>query len=141
MTPADLEPVTPVGTVERSRLVVSCGDLARALAGRFVAALGAETELGLDRVEEAVLVAEAAADRCGELTPSGDLEIAVSVHERRLELRVGPLEPGAARRLLAADAARPGGGAIRRLASSVETRRLRSDAELLVVVVGEHADR
>ena len=126
------------GTLERARLVVSCGDLARALAGRFVAALGAETRLAIDRVDEAVLVAEAAADRCGEIVPDGDLELAVAVHEAHLELRIGPLEPGGAQRLLASDASGPGGGAIRRLASSVETRRSRRGEETLVLAIHAH---
>jgi hypothetical protein len=138
---ASIEPLAAPGSVERARLSVSCGPLARTLAGRFVAALGAETALPLDRVEEAYLLAEAVADRCGELTPDGALELSVAVHEDRLELRVGPLERGAAHRLLSADAGLKGGGAIRGLASTVETRPLRSDREMLVVHVSAHPQR
>lgn len=122
--------------LERAHLSVTCGPLARALAARFVAALGAETRLPIDRVEEACLVAEALADRCAELTPDGELDLTVTVLPDRLELRVGPLLAGAARRLLGADAGLPGGGAIRGLASSVETRRTRDGRETLWVVVG-----
>lgn len=125
-------------SLERARLVVTCGELARALAGRFVHALGAETELSVDRVDEARMIAEAAADRCGELAPDGDLELAVAVAEHQLELRIGPLTPGGAERLLAGDAAGPGGGAIRRLANTVETRRSRSGDEVLVLTLRAH---
>lgn len=136
-----MQPLSAPGSVERARLSVSCGPLARTLSGRFVAALGAETTLPLDRVEEACLVAEAVADRCGELTPDGELELSVAVHEDRLELRVGPLESGAAQRLLGADSGLKGGGAIRGLASAVETRPLRGDRESLVVLVAAHQQR
>lgn len=129
--------IAPPPSLERARLTVSCGPLGRALAGRFVAALGAETELPIDRVQEACLVAEAVADRCGELTPGGELELAVAVHEDRLELRVGPLVRGAALRMLRSDVEQ-GSGAIRGLATTVETRTLRSGDEVLRVVVGTH---
>lgn len=123
-------------TLERARLTVSCGDFARALSGRFVAALAAETDLPLDRLDEAVLVAEAVADRCGEITPDGELELAVAVHPDRLELRVGPLEPGAANQMLGADAERGShGGVIRGLSSTVEVRQLRSGLEALQITV------
>lgn len=122
--------------LERAHLSVTCGPLARALAARFVAALSAETQLPIDRVEEACLVAEALADRCAEITPDGELDLTVTVLPDRLELRVGPLRAGAAGRLLGTDAGQPGGGAIRGLASSVETRRGRDGRETLRVVVG-----
>lgn len=122
-------------TLERARLTVSCGDFARSLSGRFVAALAAETDLPLDRLDEAVLVAEAVADRCGEITPEGELELAVAVHADRLELRVGPLEPGAAKRMLGTDAEGSHGGVIRGLSSSVEIRQLRNGLEALNITV------
>lgn len=125
-------------SLERSRLTVQCGPLARVLAGRFVAALGAETKLAFDRVDEACRLAEAVADRCGELTPDGELQLAVAVHEDRLELSLGPLDVGQAGRVLGADAQLTGGGAIRGLATSVETRRLRSGQEILRVSVAAH---
>jgi serine/threonine-protein kinase RsbW len=126
----------PPSALERARLTVSCGGFARTLAGRFVAALAAETDLPLDRLDEAVLVAEAVADRCGELTPDGELELAVAVHSDRLELRVGPFEPGAVKRLLGADAEQTEhGGVIRGLASVVEIRRLRNGEEALHIAV------
>lgn len=133
--------VAPTGSLERSRLTVTCGDLARALVGRFVAALGADTSLPLDRVEEACLVAEALADRYGEVAPRGEFELAVIVHDQRLELRVGPLEHGAAQRLLGSDAASPGGGAIRSLATSVDIRRLRGNIDVMIITVAPHGTR
>ncbi|WP_354701508.1 hypothetical protein DSM112329_01827 [Paraconexibacter sp. AEG42_29] len=138
MTEATVLSLAAPESLERSRLTVTCGDLARSLAGRFVTALGAETALSLDRVEEACLVAEALADRCGDLTPDGELQLAVAVHAQRLELRVGPLQRGSAQRLLAGDAGGPGGGAIRRLATSIDVRQLRGETDVLVVVVAAH---
>lgn len=125
-------------SLERARLSVACGPLARVLASRFVAALGAETSLTIDRVDEAGMLAAAVADRCAELTPDGALDLTVAVREDMLELRIGPLEPGAGARLLGSDAALPGGGPIRGLATTVDVRRTRADRELLHVVVAPH---
>lgn len=122
-------------SLERARLSVRCGPLARALAGRFVAALAAETGLAVDRVDEACMVAEALADRCGEVSPDGELSLTVGVQGDALELRVGPLEPGAAQKLLQRDAEFVPGGTIRGLASSVEIRSGRGGTEIVRVVV------
>lgn len=125
-------------SLERARLSVRCGPLARVLASRFVAALGAETTLSIDRVDEAGMIAATVADRCGELTPDGLLELTVAVREDLLELRIGPLESGAGAQLLGSDARLPGGGPIRGLASAVEIKRTRRDRELVHVVVAAH---
>ncbi|UTI65391.1 hypothetical protein NBH00_04060 [Paraconexibacter antarcticus] len=125
-------------SLERARLTVRCGPLARSLASRFVAALGAETSLSVDRVDEAGMLAAAVADRCVELTPDGELDLTVAVREDLLELRVGPLEPGSGARLLGSDATLPGGGPIRGFATSVDIRRTRNGRDLLRVVVAAH---
>ncbi len=122
--------------IGRARLTVTCGPLARELAGRFVAALGAQTSLPVDRAQEAVLVAEALADHCSDLTPDGEMTVSADVRADVLVIRLGPLGDGDAARLLSADAG--GAGTLGALASSVETRRLRSGRESLVVVVGPH---
>jgi hypothetical protein len=126
----------PVSSLELARLSVSCGDFARSLAGRFVAALGAETNLPVDRLDEAILVGEAVADRSCEISPDGELDLAVALHSDRLEMRVGPLDAGAATRLLGSDTqAAAHGGAIRGLATSVEIRRLRTGKVALHIVI------
>ena len=132
-------PASNGGSVERARLVVGCGALARPLLTRFVAALAAETSLAVDRVDEACHVAEAISDRCSELTPDGHVELAVVLRDDALEMRVGPLAAGAADELLQSDARQLEGGAIRGLASRVEVRRGRSGEETLRIIVGPRA--
>jgi hypothetical protein len=127
-------PVPP--RLSRARLTVTCGPLARRLTGRLAAALAAETTLPLDRAQEAVLVAEALADRCADLTPDGEMTVTVDVRAAALTIRLGPLPRGNAGRMLAADSGGP--GTLHALASSVETRRLRSGRESLVAVIGPH---
>lgn len=124
-------------SLERARLVVGCGLTARGLVSRFVAALAAQADLPLDRMEEACLVAETIADRCHEVAACGELELAVTVVPGRLDLRVGPLNAGAAGRILGADRGRPG-DLIRALATSVSVRPARGGTEVVRVVVTVH---
>lgn len=126
------------GSLERARLSVACGAIARPVAGRFVAGLAAETGLSLDRVDEAILLAETLADRCSEISADGRVELSVALHEDGLEIRVGPFPHGRGSEVLRRDAAQPEGGAIRGLATAADVRRGRT-SETLRILVGARA--
>lgn len=126
-------------SIARARLTVGCGPLARALAGRLLMSLGAETDLPLDRVQEAAILAETIVDGCRGLTPDETVELAVRADAGRLELRAGPFAPGGAQRLLAADGRTVVGGVLRRLASGTTVRQGRDGTETLVLTVLAHA--
>ncbi|PTL59993.1 hypothetical protein [Paraconexibacter algicola] len=91
-------------TISRARLQVACGPLADALVPRFVRALAAHTTLGIDRVEEAVLVGEALGRHCEAVLPGGSLELAVRIVDGGIELLAGPFDAGVPHRLLDLDA-------------------------------------
>jgi hypothetical protein len=125
-------------SIARARLTVRCGPLARPLASRLIMSIGAETDLPVDRVSEAAMIAESIVELCGDVTRDGVVELTVRADERLLELRAGPLAPGGGRRLLVADAGRTSGGIVRALATQTAIRQGRDGAEVLVLTVGEH---
>jgi len=82
--------------------------------------LAARADLPLDRLDDAVLVADLIAARAPAHVTSERLDVAVEPGRRELALRVGPLREGGGRALIV-DAAVPGvGNVIEQLADSVE---------------------
>ena len=87
---------------------------------RVVGMLAARADLPLDRLDDAVLVADLIAARAPAHVTSERIEVALEPGQRRLALRVGPLRDGGGRALIV-DAAVPGvGNVIEQLADSVE---------------------
>jgi serine/threonine-protein kinase RsbW len=130
--------VNPPDSIARARLTVGCGPMARPLAGRLLMSIGAETDLPLDRVQEAALVAETIVELCKDASADGTIELAVRADGGRIELRVGPLAPGGAQKLLGADALGGAGGVMRALASKTAVRQGRAGTEILVFTVLAH---
>ena len=84
--------------------------------------LAARADLPLDRLDDAVLVADVIASRASAWSPES-VEVTLRPGERTLWLRVGPLQPGGADALLG-DAAVPDvGSVIVKLADEVEVDR------------------
>jgi hypothetical protein len=93
--------------------------IAGAVLGRVVGILGARVALPVDKLSDALLVSDAvtAATRGGVHT----IRIEAGVEPKRLELRVGPLEPGGARRLIGSIEAPLGEGALSQLVDELGT--------------------
>jgi hypothetical protein len=93
--------------------------IAGAVLGRVVSILGARVALPIDKLSDALLVTDAvtAATRGGAYT----MQIEAELDPARLELRVGPLEPGGATRLIGSIEAPLGDGALRRLVDELGT--------------------
>jgi serine/threonine-protein kinase RsbW len=96
----------------------------------------ARAPLPVDRLEDAVLIADALAARAPAYTIDGRLPIAVRAGDGRLELRVGPLRPGGGARVLEGAALPGAGNVIERLADSVRIREGAGGDEVLVIHVG-----
>jgi serine/threonine-protein kinase RsbW len=110
----------PPASAERIRLVVTPGPLAGPLVSRVVGIAASRADLPVDRLNDALLVADAiAAHAPAQLDGSADdkLEVSVRASEGRLEVRVGPLRPGGAKRLLGDSALPAIGNVIARLAT------------------------
>jgi serine/threonine-protein kinase RsbW len=93
--------------------------IAGAVLGRVVGILGARVALPIDKLSDALLVSDAvtAATRGGTHT----VLVEADLEPKRLELRVGPLEPGGAKRLIGSIEAPLGDGALARLVDVLDT--------------------
>jgi hypothetical protein len=99
---------------------IAIGPLVGPVLRRVVGMLAARADLPLDRLDDAVLVADLIAARAPAHVTSERLDVAVEPGPRRLALRVGPLREGGGRALIV-DAAVPGvGNVIEQLADTVE---------------------
>jgi serine/threonine-protein kinase RsbW len=99
---------------------------------RVVGMLAARADLPLDRLDDAVLVADLIAARAPAHVLAATVDIELETGPRTLSLQVGPLRPGGGQALIV-DAAVPGvGSVIEQLADDVSVGT-NTDHEVLVV--------
>jgi hypothetical protein len=99
---------------------IAVGPLVAPVLRRVVGMLAARADLPLDRLDDAVLVADLIAARAPAHVLDERLDVALEPGRRRLGLRVGPLRTGGGRALIV-DATVPGvGNVIEQLADSIE---------------------
>jgi serine/threonine-protein kinase RsbW len=68
--------------------------LGRRILPRLFSALAARAHFPIDRISDAMLLADALPLAVGQLAPAGQLRVAINAGPRKLELRIGPLGPG-----------------------------------------------
>jgi len=115
--------VSPVPESAPTTVSIACGPLVGPVLRRVVGMLAARADLPLDRLDDAVLVADLIAARAPAHVSENSVRVQLCPGERSLSLSVGPLREGGGRALVV-DAAVPGlGNVIERLADelSVET--------------------
>ncbi len=111
---------------------VASGPLVGPVLRRVVGMLAARADLPLDRLDDAVLVADLIAARAPAHTQNDAVRVTLDPADRSLALRVGPLRPGGGQALVV-DAAVPGvGNVIEQLADELEVSSA-DDAEYLLV--------
>jgi serine/threonine-protein kinase RsbW len=93
-----------------TEISVASGPLVGPVLRRVVGMLAARADLPLDRLDDAVLVADVIASRASGYAPEA-VHVQLAPGERTLWLRVGPLRPGGASALLG-DAAVPDVGSV-----------------------------
>jgi serine/threonine-protein kinase RsbW len=104
---------------QRASVSVSSGPFVGPVLSRFVGMLAARADLPVDRLDDAVLVADSIAASAPAHSLDGRVSLAVETGDRRLELHVGPLAHGGAKAMLA-DASVPGvGNVVERLVDEV----------------------
>jgi hypothetical protein len=115
-----------------TQVSIASGPLVGPVLRRVVGMLAARADLPLDRLDDAVLVADLIASRAPAHMVASSVHVALDAGERTLSLRVGPLRPGGGDALIV-DAAVPGvGNVIEQLADDVSVRP-EGDAEYLDV--------
>jgi hypothetical protein len=99
---------------------IAAGPLVGPVLRRVVGMFAARADLPLDRLDDAVLVADLVAARAPAHVADATVEVTLASSTRSLDLRVGPLRPGGAEALVV-DAAVPGvGNVIEQLADGLE---------------------
>jgi hypothetical protein len=120
----DTEPATTVS--------IASGPLVGPILRRVVGMLAARADLPLDRLDDAVLVADLIAARAPAHSIDDKINVALDPGDRSLLLRVGPLRQGGGQALIV-DAAVPGvGNVIEQLADELSVRP-EGDTEFLHV--------
>ena len=106
-------------TDEATRVSIAAGPLVGPVLRRVVGMLAARADLPLDRLDDAVLVADLVAARAPDHVAQETVDVALQSGERSIDLRVGPLRAGGGRALVV-DAVVPGvGNVIEQLSDSV----------------------
>ncbi len=109
-------------TPDNLRLAVAPGPLAGPTLARIIGIGASRAELPVDRLEDAMTVADIIAVHAPALLAGGArLELSAQMRPGRLELQIGLLTAGGAQRLLTADGAAPGGPTIERLVNAAVT--------------------
>jgi hypothetical protein len=103
--------------------------IAGAVLGRVVGILAARVALPVDKLSDALLVSDAVT---AATHGSHTVVVEAGLEPKRLELRVGPLEPGGAERLIGSIEAPLGDGALGRLVDELGTKG-EGGAEYLVI--------
>jgi hypothetical protein len=111
---------------------VASGPLVGPVLRRVVGMLAARADLPLDRLDDAVLVADLIADRAPQHSVDESVRVSLAPSDRSLQLRLGPLREGGARSLVV-DAAVPGvGNVIEQLADEIDVAEQEDEEYLLV---------
>ncbi len=112
---------------------VASGPLGAPVLGRVVGMLTARADCPIDRLDDALLVADAVAAQAGRFSEDGRIRVHVVARHGSVELRVGPLRTGGADGLVAS-AALPGvGNVLERVADALERQQRDHDGEFLLI--------
>lgn len=93
--PVEIEPFPAA----RTEMVVDRSELLAPVLARVVGALAARLDLPVDRVADAVLVTDAIAVAAPERFADGRIRLGLDERGGGIDLRLGPMEPGAATRI------------------------------------------
>jgi serine/threonine-protein kinase RsbW len=111
------------------------GPLVAPVLGRVVGMLTARADCPIDRLDDALLVADAIAAKAGSFSDDGRVNVHVTARSGCVELQVGPLRDGGADELVAS-AELPGvGNVLERVADVLEPQR-DGDGEFLLIRLG-----
>jgi len=117
-------------------MLVRNGPLLGPVLSRVIGMLAARAQCPIDRLDDALLVADTVAAHSPDHAVDGTVRVGLAAGDGVLELTIGRLESGGAEALLS-DAELPGvGNVLRRVADQVDVRTDDADGESLYVRLG-----
>ena len=120
---------------------VATGPLGAPVLGRVVGMLAARADCPIDRLDDALLIADAVAAKAGTFSDDGRIRAQIVARLGAVELQVGPLRDGGADELIAS-AALPGvGNVLERVADELEALVGPDGAEYLLIRLDFDAQR
>ncbi len=120
---------------------VASGPLSAPVLGRVVGMLAARADCPIDRLDDALLIADAVAAKAGAFSEDGRVRAQIVARLGAVELQVGPLREGGANELIAS-AALPGvGNVLERVADELEPQVGDDGAEYLLIRLDFDAQR
>jgi serine/threonine-protein kinase RsbW len=120
---------------------VASGPLSAPVLGRVVGMLAARADCPIDRLDDALLVADAVAAKAGSFSDDGRICAQVIARLGSVELQVGPLRDGGANALVSS-AALPGvGNVLERVADELESQSGEDGREYLFIRLDFNAQR
>ena len=126
--PVELKPYP----AERTEIAIDRSELLAPVLARVVGALAARRDLPVERVSDAVLVTDAIADAAPERFADGRVRLGLEERSGGIDLRLGPMEAGAAHRVRE-DLELPAvGGSLEKLADELAVEES-GDGEYLVI--------
>jgi len=115
--------------LNEAHLIVSHGPLAGPVLARVVGMLAARADCPINRLDDALLIADAVAARAGSFSDDGRIGVLVTAEAATLELNIGPLRENGAQQLIAA-AALPGvGNVLQRVSDELWPDRADGDGD------------
>ena len=119
----------------QATMLVRNGPLLGPVLSRVIGMLAARAQCPIDRLDDALLVADTVAAHGPDHARNGAVKVTLAAREGVIELTVGALRPDGARQMLA-DAELPGvGNVLERVADAVEVRQ-DEDGEALYIRLG-----
>lgn len=117
---------------DRTEIAIGRAELLGPVLARVVGALAARRDLSVDRVSDAVLVTDAIAAAAPGRFSDGRVRLGLDDHDDGVELRLGPMEAGAAERVRRELEVPGAGGSLEALADGLTVDRS-SDGDYLVI--------
>ncbi len=117
---------------DRTEVVIDRSELLAPVLARVVGALAARRDLSVDRVSDAVLVTDAIASAAPEHFADGRVRLGLDEHAGSIDLRVGPMEAGAAARIRKDLEVPDAGGSVEMLADELTVEES-DDGEYLLI--------
>ena len=122
-------------------VAVANGPLSAPVLGRVVGMLAARADCPIDRLDDALLVADAVAAKAATFSDDGRIEAQIVARLGSVELQIGPLRAGGANGLIESAALPAVGNVLERVADELEPQEGADGSEYLLIRLDFDAQR